>query len=405
MTPNNLHYMIEIRHLAKLLVAAFFIVFCSKGLSEQLDKVLFQQNVPRVPTHIMAEVDLAGRSFLMMLDTGAGLTVFDSSLKNFTGPELEERNLQMPGATDRVVKCYQGPPLKIGALSDDHPKVIVSDLKIVSRLTGRSCVGLLGINVMKRGKILLSYDDRIFKIHVGPWILDRGNFREVELDKESDIPQFNEIVLGHSINFTVDTGSNDCITLISPIFDALVDAGGIELSKLTARPASIGGMRPAKQGWFLKGELMGKSLAGVAVTSVPGHSMVGLQFLYAFNIEIDYSNRKLRYQLRADVKRPCCMQHMLGAILFFGEDGPFVEKLRPGGGAVENAGIRPGDVIVEFGALKGKEMNETTITETVSDEAGKEIHIRYLRKADGKQVAVQLKLPPVISLWDFGGRD
>lgn len=341
----------------------------------------------------------------MVLDTGAAFTVIDSSLMDYIGPEVGERNIRMPGAPVRIMKYYQGPSLKIGSVFDEHPEVMVSDLKTFVRLIGKPCVGLLGINVMKRGKILLNYDDRIFKIHVGPWSLNKSDFHEIELNQDSDVPEFHEMVHGHSINFLVDTGSNSCITLEASIFDLLVDAGIIELSKIKGRPASVAGMSSGRQGWFLKGELMGKNLAGVAVNSVPGISMVGLEWLYAFNTEIDFADHKLRYHLRGNSKQPCNTQLMTGAILLFGEGGALVERLRPGGGATENAGLKPGDVIQEFGPLKGTEMNETTIAETVADEADKEITIRYLRKADGKQISAKLKLPPIISDWNFSGRD
>ncbi len=341
----------------------------------------------------------------MLLDTGAGLTVIDSLLKDSIGPEVEDRRVTMLGGTQRIMKCYEGPSLKIGTILDERPKVMVSDLRMMVRFVGKPIVGVLAMDVMQRGKILLNYDDRTLKIHAGSWILDGPDIKEVELNKEADVPELHEEIGGHSVLFGVDTGSNHCIILESTVFDALVSDGVIELSKITARQMAGGGVSSAKQGWFLKGELMGKNLGGVAVSSDPRSSILGLEWLYAFNTEIDFSTRKLRYHLRRNAKLPCDTQIMIGAILLFDEYGAVVERLRPGSGAAENAGIKPGDVIQEFASLKGKEMNEATIAETVSDEAGKEISVRYLRKADGKQVSVKLRLPPVISDWDFGGRD
>ena len=77
----------------------------------------------------------------------------------------------------------------------------------------------------------------------------------------------------------------------------------------------------------------------------------------------------------------------------------------PEGGAAEAAGLKPGDVIEELGSLKASEMNHLIIGEAIAASAEKEVAIRFLRKSDGVHVNAKLKLPPVISEWDFAGRD
>jgi hypothetical protein len=339
----------------------------------------------------------------MLIDTGAGLTVMDSSLQHSIVPQVEERRVTMLGGTRKIMKCYQGPPLKMGAIFDKQPKVLVADFEMMARHIGNRFKGIIAIDIMKRGKVLLDYDDRVFKIHVGPWSLDSPGIKEVELNEKSDIPEFSAEIAGHSISFGIDTGSDDCLHLESAVFEALVDEGIIGTSKIKTQTVTGGGMHSANNGWFLKGELMGKKLEGMAVSSDPRVSNVCLGWLYEFNIEIDFNNRKFRYHLRDNVTPPCNIQLMNGAILLFGDQGAMVQSLRPGGGATGDAGIKPGDIITEFASLKGTEMNATTIAEAVTDKAGQNISIRYLRNLDGMEISAKLQLPAIISDWNFGG--
>lgn len=393
------------RNRTKLLVCGFLLFLCVGMAGEPTDKVLLQQSIPAVPSRLYAEASLAGRPGLVVLDTGSEFSTLDLSLQESVGRVVEDRNFKTPGAADRITKFFLGPPLRIGALLDEHPKVNLSDLNALGRTFGRLFVGIVGMNVLGRGKILLDYDGRIFRIHAGPWALRGGDFHEVALNKETGVPEFNAKIQGHPVAFTVDTGFDKCISLQSSVFDALVDEGIIEPARMDGRVISLGGLHAVRRGWFRKGELMGKNLAGVSVSSEAEFSRLGLEWLYAFNTEIDAREHKLRYVFRGQTNPPCSAALMVGAILSFNGEGALVEKLRPGGGAAENAGIKPGDLIQKFAALKGMEMNQTTIAETVTDQAGKEIGIRYLRKADGAQVSAKLKLPPVISDWNFGGRD
>jgi len=377
----------------------------SEARAEETQKVLFQQRLPRVPAYVIAEATVAGKPSVVLLDTHAGSSALDDSRTDAVRFELRKKNILASDGTMYPMMTYAGHPIKLGGITIDRPTVVISDLSAFSIYTGRPLDGVIGMRVMEAGKIFLNYDEGIFQIHVGPWKLNKPDCTVVDLSEAGEAPEFNTEILGQRVSFCVDTGHNGCIELESKVFEALVQQGCIEPAKVDARGISIGGMNRATQGWFLKGELMGKNLAGVRVDSNPTLSILGLEWLYGFNTEIDFGDRKLRYQLRRDAKLPGSVHVMLGAILKYDSSGAQIERLRASGGAAADAGLKPGDVIEKFGGLNAKGMNAASMGEAVADAAGKEIAVRFLRKADGEHVDTKLKLPPNISEWDFSGRD
>ena len=321
------------------------------------------------------------------------------------GAEVERGKLRMLGGFTSAATAYVGPTLKLGNLTLEKPEVILFDMQALSRFTGRPLAGMLGMNTVGKAKIFLNFERSVLQVHAGPWRLAAPDCQEVELNKESGIPEFDVRIGGHRVTFGIDTGFDGTFTLAAPLFEALVNDGTIELANVNARGATPGGVSSVARGWFLRGRVMGRDLAGLSVESDPAYSNVGMKWLYGFNTEIDFAARKFRYQVRCHIQPPISVQMMIACILIYDDKGALVERLRPGGGAAENAGLKPGDVIEEFGSLKAGEMNQATIGEMVAASADKEVAIRFLRKSDGSHVNTKLKLPPVISEWNFAGRD
>lgn len=387
--------------LAVLIVVGMFHV---ETFAEEQDKVIFQQRMPRVPVHVFTEVTLAGKANVMMLDTGAEIVGLDLTWTDSIRSEIGEQNIRGGDGNVASMKLYNGPPLKMGELSVERTTVVLSDMRMVSLLTGRRVTGVVGMKVLGLGKIFISYDDGIFTVHRGSWKLNTPDCHEIELEKESNAPVFKTEILGRPVRFLVDTGFDHPINLETGVFNALVKEESIEVAKPGGHSLSVGGARTMTHGWFLKGELMGKSLAGVSVASTPEVSIVGLEWLYGFNTEIDMKAHKLRYQPRRDAILPGNPQMMLGAILLYDENGALIAQMRPGGGALADAGLESGDTVEKFGNLEALEMNAATLGETVADATGKEVAVRFLRKSDGKHVSTKLKVPPNISDWNFSGR-
>ena len=395
-------------------VGSFAILLFTQQIAcaQKPETVFLRQSIPRVPVDITTKVSVDGKDRLFVVDTGAEASVFDLSRWVSANPDLKDLNVRYSDsqATQRTffnARCpfYIAPSLRAQSLIVEHPTVAIIDLHEFSDRLGWKLDGILGMPALSAGIISLNYDKRLLEIHAGPWRLNPSDSHEMDLEKDMGVPIFDVQLGGHPVQFLIDTGDCGCVSLETSVFEALVKEGWIEVADTEETWLGAWGRYSRRRGWFLKGELMGRTLVGVSVCGDPEVSLLGLEWLYGFNTEIDFTARKFRYQKRSDAPPPMDSVMMIGAGLTYGRRGALVEKLWPKTGAAANAGLKNGDVIEAFDGLKSAQMNSTAIAERVAANAGKTIKVRFLRKSDGAHVRATLRLPPPISPWNFAGRE
>ena len=401
----DFHTLNQQARFVRLCYCFVFTVLCLRSIApaEESNTILLRSKLPRSPTLITVNVDIGSESSVMVVDTGAAEIMFDESLRACIKEEAGIKNLFTPNGIKKT-KLYESDDIKIQSLVISRPKVVTSDMRDLSRWIGPKIRGVLGVPGLAFGKFFLNYDDGVFEIHSGQWKLSKPPAHEIDLVKD-ETPSFDAKISDKTAQFSIDTGSDGCIALEQSLFTSLVKQGWIEPTNTNGRTQSAAGLSTALKGWFLKGELMGKSLRGVSVDSNSRFNTLGVQWLWGFNTEIDFSSRKLRYQMRANSEPPMHIQMMVGAIFLYDSAGAIVEKLRPGGGAAVDAGLQLGDTIEVFDILKGSQLNAVTLSETVTANAGKTIQVRFHRKSDNETVNTTMKLPTAVSVWNFAGRD
>jgi hypothetical protein len=384
------------------------LLFQNITFGEEPGTILLRQKLPDFPVMIRTEVSIGGQKCVMVVDSGTASTTLDTSLKNLLTEESRSARVRDENA-GRMAELYRSLPLQAQSIRASEPLVWIADFSGLRKLFGGRLDGLLGVAQLKSGKMLLNRDEGFLEIHSGGWKIDGKGYDEIAFDTRGADPTFLADIERRACEIRLDTGFNRSITLEASDFDFLVKSGVIEPSKTKARDQIISGEKRSKVGWFLKGELMGKSLKGIEVSSAPdefGVGSIGLEWLYGFNIEIDFESHRFRYRIRPEAKSPLVIELMTGARLSYVNNGAQVHSLRPdGGGAAEAAGLKPGDVIERFGSLNETELNCITVAETVTTNAGKTIPIRFARQSDGANVDGTLSLPPPILVWDFAGRD
>jgi hypothetical protein len=162
---------------------------------------------------------------------------------------------------------------------------------------------------------------------------------------------------------------------------------------LTGEAASRGGQ-------FVRGELMGKSLAGVDVTSgdPPESGTVGLAWICGFSMEIALEDGVMRYLPLPDARPPINVAAMSGVVFRYADGHPSVALLKPGGPG-KQAGLAVGDVIEQFGYLPAKEIDQLRLIPFSEQNAGKQIPIKWTRKADGQTIGGTLQLRKRLDYW------
>jgi predicted aspartyl protease len=363
---------------------------------------ILKQKISRLPSLHTTEALIGGKKRLMLIDTGAEGTVFDSSLADLVGTDSTDVKVRDSRGEKIPLKSHEGSSIEAQSLVIKRPRVIVANLHPISEFFGIKFEGCLGYrDFAATGKVFIDYDNALLEIHTGDWRLRSPDCHEVALLEERAAPSFQTELIGHPVEFAIDTGYNGTLSLPAAVFEELVTEGAIEISKAGGRTVSLSGSSERRSGWFLKGELMGKKLRGVSVAPGADHGLIGLTWLCGFNTEIDRAALKFRYQKRANATSPASISMMTGLMIKYGDHGPVVAGLRPGGkGPAEVAGLKVDDRIEKFGPLAAAQMNYDTVGEAVIAAAGKAIDVTYIRGADGKPGIAKIKLPEIKSDWD-----
>ncbi len=358
-----------------------------------------------MPSLITTKGIIGDQQYSLVIDTGAEFTILDQSLTGLFKSKFGDASYDDGSGRRTSMQMYRTPTMKFQSLETQNPIVAILDVRPITKYLGSNVNGVMGVDQLSAGKLVVDNDRGVLELHAGPWKLKDGLYTEIELMDHLKLPTFETSIAGRYGQFLVDTGALETMALEKPLFTALVRNGSIEVSEFGARTLAASGTVEVRTGWFLKGELMGKSLVGTAVHETFGRSSVGVQWLYGFNFEADFKWHRLRYQQRIAARPPASVYLMIGAILVYGNTGCVVERLSPEpGGAAQLAGLNPGDIIEVLGSLNAAEMNYASVAELVTTKAGQAIIIRYIRKSDGVSVQAALQLPSLISSWNFGGR-
>lgn len=370
------------------------------------DGVLLRVPLPRVATVPMSVVKIEEAHVQGLLDTAAGYGVMDKSFQARVTPQKRRSWIMMPNGIEKSFDLFVGPSFELQGLQVREPSVVVSDLQGLRRMWGENIQVVVGIRELGRGVISLNYDTNEFAVRSGGWVLEAEKSEEVALTRDVDVPMFAAEIEGQNADMIIDSGTDDAIAIPHRVYKALSEGGVIVEGKVNVRGFGASGMTSNRRGWFTKGRLMGRDLAGMSVREIYGErGFVGLEWLCAFNLEIDMSKRLMRYQQRKNAESPASVQMMLGATLLFDESGATVERLRPGRGAAEEAGLEAGDILESLGGLDSTSINDVKVRELVTQNAGKSVPFRARKKSNGQKIDGQMKFPRKIAAWDFAGRE
>ena len=369
-------------------------------------EIFLRQKIPATASLIVTPGMIGDTQCSFIIDTGAQCTILDQSLMGLLTGSIGNGWYDDGSGRESPLSFFKIGPMKFQSLKVEKPIVAILDIRSVAKYLHPLVNGVMGLNCLSAGVLTVDNDQSVLEIHAAPWKFKDDSFTEIDLEDYIALPTFATYISDRYGQFLVDTGGLGNVSLERSLFTALVRNGSIEVSESNAHTLGASGAVEVRSGWFIKGELMGKSLVGMAVQETFGRSSIGIQWLYGFNFELDFKLHRFRYQQRHTVHPPASVYTMLGAVLVFGKAGPEVEKLnQQPNGAAQIAGLNPGDIIEEFGSLKAAEINYASVAELVTAKAGQAIPIQYIRKSDGERTRSTLQLPSLISPWEFAGRE
>lgn len=369
------------------------------------DSLLLEAPMAKQPLLLPLMVNVNSKEVLFFLDTGSGVSMItkDCALSSAVKETSQRYNLTGTNGQSSQSTGYEVEKFAIGRrIILNHPLAEMPQ-SALGVLTGVDCSGVIGIRSIKQSIIELDHDAA--KLRVWDDLPETGKSFYDEPINYTDIPLLSLEIEGIKGEWAIDTGKDDCVSVSKAVFEKLFASGAIIEKPGGGKAVGVDGVKPTRQGWFLKGELLGKKLRGMEVSETAGIPTLGLNFWFAFHLFIDLIDHKLRYKLRDHPIVPISIQHMLGAVLIYDQTGAVVYKLKPGGGAVQSAGLAEGDKILEIGGLTRPALSLFNLTELCMASGDKALKVKVIRSKDGTTFETVLQLGDIVSSWDFAGAE
>ena len=395
-------------YLCRLLLAAFAILQWCVPLQRCVgEEVVYSQPLESRPFSPIIQTRVGEGLLNLILDTGTPIHVLDKSIGELKGGS-GRKSINTFGRLLETT-LFDAPQMSINGWAIPSSSVAVMDVAGFRSASGVDVRGLLSAVGLNGIAVDFNFDERRLRLlnHYSP-----PSAASLYLPSE-DMKGTKYIPLGASTNrepstiqlifegrlqpIMIDTGSNDCVGLPHDTFEALVANGTIIREKSTNKGVReiLGGSRKAEAGRFAKGNILGIDLKMMPVVDTGSFAILGMQFLLNFNFVLDYSERRF-YFARRVIEPPLRQFMMLGAIMLFSDGQCVVAELHSGGGAVENAGIRKGDIILKLGYLNKSELSTEAIYALCEASAKQMIEVEFLRPPEDMVIKATLALPDKI---------
>lgn len=350
------------------------------------------------PTPILLPMQIGDKAALMQLNTMAEGTLIDKTKQE---PEMKEMGIgriQDFAGNAQEVPLVEIPLMKFRNREWVKVSAAVLDFHNFTIITGVPIAGCLGIPEYKDSKLFIDYEAMKFTMHRGDWLLNGEKVQELPLLPESLGPTFKAVIDGTDVTFLIGTAQNNAVSLETSVFDRFVEKGLIKKSEGTSRTLSLSDISRNSKGYFTGGELMGKSLKGLRVSS-DASSSIGVGWLAGFRTEIDFPAKKLRFIQVAHMRKTPLPEEMLGAILGYSKGRSAILDLKSGGkGVMEMAGFQKKDEIVSLG--DEPYLTFQVVLRMLEKNAGKRIKVTYKRPGVEGIREAEIQLLGLITEWD-----
>jgi hypothetical protein len=339
------------------------------------DPPAFETSISQEGRPILLRVEIANKEPVeFLLDTGAEITVFDSSLKEGGSQRVGSRTFQTAEGQLRL-DTYQCPVAKIGFLDlQTIGEIVFTDLSAIRGATGHDVRGILGVDFIGTFAVEVDFDHGIFRLwHAAPPAWDEvSHFPIVNLrgtpHLECSLPG------GRREFFAVDTGA-DISTLRTDVFDPLVEDRHIRIAGDSAA-AAAGGYVRSSSGILSSIELASFRHRDVRVDR-SAMSVLGLQYLSRFNVRLDLP--KKRAYLKPSDRFSAIEGRATSRMTVLVSDGRKVVTDVQRYGAAHSAGVLPGDVLDVVNGQAVADADMFSLQRIFTSEPGARVELVILR--------------------------
>lgn len=349
---------------------------------------------------IFVEVKLNGRDYLMMLDTGAGITVIDQPVAEALHlPSGESMNV-LGASGQGAASVTRLASLQIGRVHLRDVQVAVTDLGLIRLIGGGRLGGILGFNVLSRFRVTIDYHRRTLTLEKSGGALPPGWAKQVSFMGATPLLEAEVEDIG-KVPMLLDTGAAMSILpveaaqqwqpLRSASLGLTLGVGGAGNIPRAARAALVKVAGAAIRGITLMFSSPAPKGAPVQILSEAGFGLLGNNLLRHFRLTIDYPMRTVVLQR---MPRPAPLDDVatVGIVLDLTAEGAKVAGTIPLSSAWE-AGIERGDEVLAVNGRSTRGMRPSEVQKWLTGEEG--TFKRVLLQRGTKRREVRLECLPM----------
>lgn len=360
-------------------------------------EILAEFSIPTGGDCLTVPVKFNGKTYLFLVDTGATVTVYDTSLKSYLGKPIKtESILTADGKID--MDFFASPNATLGPLNMQTDRfVLCHDFTLMRQILGKRIYGIVGMDFLKTHLIQINFDLGVLTFLNGPHFQSPlppapqhpvwGEGSVLKYSQQS-IPVISAIVSKNTkVAFMVDTGDNSTGSLRKDLFDFLEEKNAFK-SKIPLLSATVNGTKNSYSG-CLEYLSLGSFEHHDQYFSRGDLSALGLDYFSRYLVTFDFPNQMLYLKKGSDYLRPD-YQDMSGLHLIRKDGQVIVHSAQPGSPA-EMAGLRTDDVVLTINNMAATEYDFFSLGRFLSFPEGKKIKLKIQRGQITKSVSFQLK--------------
>jgi hypothetical protein len=354
---------------------------------------------------ILVPVNVNGKDYLFLLDTGSAFTLFDNTLLNSkpidditfleSSPNDPRWVYNVPLAT--IGHSSLGDTLslapeasgawRIHSLCEDKPAVAGADFSRMREVSGKEIYGVIGMDFLCHWAMQISFDRSELLLLRKPTKADHDEMFELYYDDDGCPLVRCQASDRFDFDFVLDTGCQGDGCLASQIADYLLPLGGIEkLGK--AGYVGIDGDHTSQ--WLRLNSLgLGHHRIPRPIFLRGAANCIGLGFLSRFEVTFDFPNKLLYVREGNEINKPeARTTNYSGMHLVRKNKRTIVESITAHSAAVKS-GMNVGDIILKVNQLDAS----TTPLREISQEFGKGYSvIRVIAERNGRQFGTKIFL-------------
>ncbi len=358
---------------------------CSLGQVDSPKSVSFKISKRGDP--ILLPVQMGNEQFDFVLDTGASVHVFDTSLEHYLGDPLSTRRANT-ASSPIAMKMFRLPKATVGGVRLDSTDHVGSfDFTEIRQVFGEDVRGVIGIDFFRNRIVQFDFDAGV--LHVLPRQKPLAAWGPPISLVPGNIPRIDAVRIAgvEGSLFLVDTGSTGTITFAGFLFRFAAQTGSVQTTG-NIMSVSASGVIPQRRGRV--SEFTCGSITATDVTVEEGRqSSLGLGYLSRYCVTLDVSGGNMYLRPGSRANEP--YRENLSGLHLKKVDGRIVVFHVDSNSSSDNAGVEAGDVILVVNKTSTSQLTLSAIRRHFKQESGTVVSLALRRRDRKLHVTFELR--------------